>query len=48
MKRFTSPFTETVRLFLVKKWYGTHNMHPYQNLTKSLKKHKFTTLISIL
>ena len=25
------------RLFLVKKWYGTHNMHPYQNLTKSLK-----------
>ena len=36
------------RLFLVKKWYGTHNMHPYQNLTKSLKKHKLTTLISIL
>ena len=37
-----------IRLFLVKKWYGTHNMHPYQNLTKSLKQHKFTTLISIL
>ena len=36
------------RLFLVKKWYGTHNMHPYQNLTKSLKKHQLTTLISIL
>ena len=37
-----------IRLFLVKKWYGTHNMHPYQNLTKSLKTHKLTTLISIL
>ena len=36
------------RFFLVKKWYGTHNMHPYQNLTKLLKQHKLTTLISII
>ena len=35
--------TTLIRLFIVKKWYGTHRSHAYQNLARVLKSHSIVT-----
>jgi Fuc2NAc and GlcNAc transferase len=35
--------TTLIRIIIVKRWYGTHRSHAYQNLARILKNHTIVT-----